>query len=122
MPSRFTKGSDFEDYVASLYEDLGFEVKRNVNLSGQQIDLLISKNIIGVGRQQMIVECKYRSEGSVSNQAVIDLGAIVRTVADFNGIIKGILVTNSRFSADAAAVAQASGGRVELLLLKTKGV
>lgn len=62
----------FENYVASLYEGLGFKVATNANLSGQQIDILAEKSISGMGSIRLVIECKYRARGSVSNQEVFD--------------------------------------------------
>lgn len=107
-------GRDFENYVASLYEGLGYDVITNASLSGQQIDVLAQKNVSGSGTIRIIIECKYRSHGKVSNQDVYDFTHMISAIKDSNKITKGIIVSNVDFS-DAAYSAAQANGMIELL-------
>src|ERR1700719_2497304 len=100
------KGQQFENYVASLYEALGFKVERNVNIKGQQIDLLIRRSIPGFGLIQSVVECKFLTSGNVSNQVIHDFGNYIGRAREHAGLHSGIIVTNRDFSTNAKLSAQ----------------
>jgi Restriction endonuclease len=102
MPKTTTAlGKEFELYVASLYEALGFKVERNLNIKGHQVDLLIRRAIAGFGVIQSIIECKYLTVGTVSNQAVHDFAHYVARVRESIGISGGVMITNRDYSTDA---------------------
>lgn len=100
------KGAEFESYVASLYEALGYRVERNTRKSGQQIDLIVRKTMAGAGALTIIIECKYLSEGSLSNQEVHNFSAYFQSVRNHLGLTMGIMVCNRDFSTDAKAASQ----------------
>ena len=99
------KGVEFELYIQSLYEGLGWITERNVKIGGQQVDIVIRKAVPGVGLIKYLVECKYLSSGTVSNQEVHNFSSYVMAVKDEGGIIGGLLVTNRDFTADAKVAA-----------------
>jgi len=101
-----TDGSykDFELYVAYLYESLGFRVERNVILGGQEADIVASRFIPGLGEVKILVECKWRRAGSVSNQEVFDFHSAVASLRNRHLITRGVMVTNRIFSPDALSV------------------
>jgi len=107
---------DFESYVGRLYENLGFRVTLDSRLGGQQIDVFAESFVPGLGRTRLIVECKWRENGKVSNQDIFDFITVVSSLRHRFQITKGVMVTNSGFSADAASVAFDSG-EVELLTI-----
>ena len=102
-------GVDFEHRVARLYESLGYRVRHNIVLSGQQCDLLVTRTVRGIGLVKMLIECKWRSRGTVRNQEVHDFVAFIRGVHEREAIGAGIMVANTGFSASAKAAADASG-------------
>ena len=108
------KFRQFEQYVASIYEHLGFSVTANVLLSGQQIDVLAQRIVSGLGRTRLIVECKYRSKGNVSNQELYDFATVFSAISQANNLDAAVMVTNSGFSAEAMQFA-AQIGRIRLL-------
>ena len=98
------KGELFEKTVASLYESLNFTVETNVNLNGQQVDLIASKLLKGIGETHLVVECKYLSKGSVANQIVYDFSTFINSLQNPN--YKGVIVTNLDFSKEAKLAAK----------------
>lgn len=111
------KGADFESYVARLYESLGFKIDTNVNLGGQQIDVLAETHIPGIGRAQLIVECKWREGRSISNQEVFDFLNIIKSLQPKYNITRGVLVSNSGFSQDAMRIGLDNTEAIELLTI-----
>lgn len=97
---------EFEQYVAYLYEELGFKVERNLNIGGQEADILASRYIAGVGEVRVIVECKWRADGSISNQEVADFHSVVTSLRSRQLITRGVMVTNRKFSQDALVIPQ----------------
>ncbi|MBA1344956.1 restriction endonuclease [Rhizobium sp. WYCCWR 11146] len=93
--------SELESYVASLYSILGYNVKTNVPLGGQQIDVLVERHLEGIGVTRIIIECKYKTSGSVSNQDVFDTISAFDALMKAQGISHCVMVTNTRFSQQA---------------------
>jgi hypothetical protein len=85
-PSPTDLGAEFEDDIAETYQLLGYEVEKDVDIDGQQIDLLLSHNKPGIGKACYIVECKYKSKGKVDNQEVIDFIAVCNALRRSNMI------------------------------------
>jgi hypothetical protein len=100
------KGDVFEKYVVSLYESLNFHVSRNVNIGGQQVDIVAEKIVPGVGRIKTLVECKYLTSGSVANQIVYNWGNFISTIPKGNNIVKGVIVSNQAFGKEANLAAE----------------
>lgn len=93
-----TGPAELEAYVASLYSILGYNVKTNVPLGGQQIDVLVERHLEGIGVTRIIVECKYKATGSVSNQDVFDTINAFGALMKLNGVSHCVMVTNASFS------------------------
>ena len=100
------KGEIFEKYVVSLYEALNFHVSRNVNIGGQQVDIVAEKILPGVGKIKTLVECKYLTSGSVANQIVYSWGHYISTIPKGNYIISGVIVSNQSFGKEAHLAAE----------------
>lgn len=99
-------GPQFENYVHNLYQALGYRLEHNILAAGQQVDLMATKYLEGIGPIRILIECKYKTAGSVSNQEVHELLAFLNAhpgVCD-----KAILVTNSSFSTSAKTSADSS--------------
>jgi uncharacterized protein YjbI with pentapeptide repeats/archaellum biogenesis ATPase FlaH len=107
-------GAKFEAYVGTLYHDLGYRVTPNVNLTGQQVDLLAEKNIAGAGQSRLAIECKYQSKGNLSNQKVFEFIAVAETLIRHDRITKAVMVTNTGYT-DGAWVAASKNQFVELI-------
>lgn len=105
MPDTTTIGTDFENEVANLYRMLGYEIESNLDLEGFQIDLIASRQIPGADKTKLLIECKYKNTGSISNEEVAKLSYTFTETARENGFNKAILVTNSTFSQKASAFA-----------------
>jgi hypothetical protein len=92
------KGAEFEVYVARLYESLGFRVDTNVNLGGQQVDVLAETFIPGVGSARLVIECKWKEKKSVSNQEVFEFVTMIKALRPKGQVTRGVMVSNNGFS------------------------
>jgi hypothetical protein len=98
-------GLQFENQVASVFIAAGYKVDRNQNLSGQQVDLVITGyENLGLERR-LLVECKFKTKGSVSNNEVQEFISFVGPLLT-KGYSGGILVSNQQFSLNAKAFAE----------------
>jgi len=70
-------------------------------MAGKQIDLLAEKHVSGAGTLRLAIECKYRTEGMVSNAQVHHFANVVQLLRRSDGIAKGVLVTPIGFTKDA---------------------
>ena len=82
MDSNSKKGDLFEQFVESLYQSLGYYTERDVLVNGQQVDIVANKVIKGFGKITLIIECKYLTKGSVSNQVVYDFDSFLKSSRD----------------------------------------
>ncbi len=106
---------DFEQDVARIYESLGYMVKHNIEVAGQQVDLTATKIIPGIGEIRLAVECKHtKTSRNVSNQNVFDFISFINAVHMTADITTGIMVANTGFSVKAKTAAENST-RVKLL-------
>jgi hypothetical protein len=90
-----------EDHVAAIYRQLGFDVSQNVNVDGQQVDLVCEKLVVGIGRTRLCIDCKHtrlEENRSVTKDDVDQFIFTFRNRADSNGWTAGIMVSNRPFS------------------------
>jgi hypothetical protein len=104
-PSPQLLGAEFEDEVAKIYEALGYQVDKDVEIDGQQIDLVVSLDRPGVGKATYMVECKYKSTGKVTNQDVFDSLHVYAAIRRASPITGAVLVTNNGFTRSAKRAA-----------------
>ena len=105
MSEKELKGKQFEEYVRTLYEALGYTVVPDNYIGGQQIDLVASKVHAGIGLTKLLVECKYKSNRSISNQEMFDFINMYNSVKNIGQFTNAIFVTNSSFSRHARLAA-----------------
>ena len=98
--STYDKGSKFENRVANLYETLGFDVKRNINVSGHQVDMIVSKFIAGMGLVTCAVESKSRNSNLGVNEIAEFVNAATQLVQD-GDVQSAVCVTDTDYSQDA---------------------
>lgn len=110
-----TQGDKFENYVRSLYEALGYRVERNVREHGQQVDLVAVRPIPGFLPIRLLIECKWRTRGSVPNQEVINFIAYIKSLSEAESFTGYVLVTNTDFSLSSKDASDMHG-RLELRL------
>lgn len=110
-------GDQFEAYVGTLYQSMGYRVTHNINLKGHQIDLLAEKIIPGAGKAKISIECKYQTDGSISNNKVASFIAVSNNLLQSEGITKSVMVTNVKFT-DTAWAAAEKNQFVELMTLR----
>jgi len=109
------KWKEFENDVAALYKAMGYKVRPNQKIAGQQIDLIAERYVEGIGHRTVVIECKFRSKGSVSNQDVYDFIHFYQSTKNLNDFSAAIIVTNTSFSPEAYQAATQAPG----LFLKT---
>ena len=98
-----------EDYVAALYKRLGYSVKQNINVDGQQVDLLCENWLSGIGPTRLYIDCKYTAlieNKSVSKDDVDQFIYSFKSRAERNGWTAGVMVSNRPFSQYAKAAAE----------------
>lgn len=110
----------FEHFVVDLFQALGFDAKKTQAGADGGVDIeLRSKGSSANEPAQALIQCKARSSKPVGVDKARELLGVIAST----GVSKGILVTNSDFSDDARAFAQANQGRLLLgdiaWLLKT---
>lgn len=97
-----------EDHVASIYRLLGYKVTRDINICGQQTDMLCEKILPGAGKTVLYVECKYScntEQNSVSKDTVNAFIANFQANKIVYGLTAGVIVSNVNFSQFAKASA-----------------
>lgn len=97
-----------EDYVTALYRRLGYSVKQNINIDGQQVDLLCENWLSGIGLTRLYIDCKHTSlteNKSVSKDDVDQFIYSFKSRAENNGWTAGVMVSNRPFSQYAKAAA-----------------
>ncbi|WP_445453530.1 NACHT domain-containing protein [Flavobacterium sp. 25HG05S-40] len=92
------KGDLFEKQVGEIYEGLGYKIESNRIVEGQQVDLIATKTVKGAGQVILMIECKYLTKGSVSNQNVMDFKNFIESNRSIQRISSGVLITNTSFS------------------------
>lgn len=90
-----------ENHVAAIYRLLGYRVKSNINITGQQTDLLCEKEIPGAGNIVLYVDCKYTANPKVNtiskdsiNQFIVNFHAM----KSVHGWTAGVLVSNRGYT------------------------
>jgi len=92
-------GYEFEKYLKTIFEKMGYEVEITKKSNDQGGDLIIEKD-----GERTVVQAKFYSN-PVGNKAVQEVvAAIPYYKAD-----KGMIVTNSTFTDSAVALAEANG-------------
>lgn len=95
-------GVEFERYVADVLKSLGFDVRGTPGSGDQGADLIAKLN----GRTVVIQVKRY--QGAVGNRAVQEVAGAV----NFYGGDEGWVITNSRFTPAARALAQKNNVRL----------
>lgn len=97
-----------ENHVGVIYRLLGYKVTYNINIDGQQTDLLCEKVISGAGKVVLYVDCKYtedEEQNSISKDEVNQFIANFHSMKSKNGWTAGIMVSNKEFTQFAQAAA-----------------
>jgi len=103
-------GDQFEQEIADLYTAMGYEVRQHVSLVGQEVDILATKYIPGVGSYSVIVECKYKGgTNRASNEDVQSIVGAFNTAKGRNLASACTIVTTNGYSLSAQQVAEAAG-------------
>lgn len=99
------KGERFEDEVAKLYELLGFQVKRNLKISGVHIDLMIEQEVGGV-LLQAIVGCQDAQVTAEHRDQMVTQLTVVKQAFP---ICRGIVVSSRGFAPETRAALETLG-------------
>ncbi len=108
----FQDWKSFEREVANLYRLLGLQVKRNISLSGNQIDVFLSENTTSGKTLSTIVECKFYKK-PVGVKEIKEFSYVFEFSKANNLADHAILVSSSGFTKDGSLVAKTAG--IELL-------
>jgi hypothetical protein len=108
------KGRRLEDEVAQIYRSLGYRVDQNLRLGGKQIDILVSKDQVGVPPTRLLVECKNWADRSVSNEDLYKFWATLKFLIDEGHVGGGVIVCARGYSENAKGVLQ---GKANVALL-----
>lgn len=104
------EGENFETYISRLYQLEGFETETRVTLDGRctshEVDVLMTK-----GGKRVMVECKFHNSLGLrsSIQCALYVYARFLDLKDSYELDRPMLVTNTRFSSDAARYASCVG-------------
>jgi len=102
----------FEKEVADLYRALGLTVERDVNLLGNQIDVLLRESTTSGRVLTTVVECKF-FQAPTGVKQVLELAALFKFLRSTGSAGHAVLVSSSGFSKQARQAAQAA--EIELL-------
>lgn len=103
----------FENAVAGFYRELGARsVRQNVNLAGNQVDVLVEEETASGQIVRSIVECKYYKK-SVGKDVVVRFGTIAQFLRQAGLIDKAVMVAYQGYTQSASLAAEAAN--VELL-------
>jgi hypothetical protein len=91
-----SNGYEFEEYLKTIFEELGYDVKITKRSNDQGGDLVIDR-----GNVRTVVQAKYYSN-PVGNKAVQE---VFSAIAYYNAH-KGMVVTNNTFTSSAIALAE----------------
>lgn len=104
MSDRFSGWKQFEQEVAILFQAAGYRIEQNIEYSGQEFDIVATKRGVGDLNNRIAVECKFRTNGSVSNADVQEFVNAFNASSRAHGLTHGILVSNKGFSRQAHEV------------------
>jgi hypothetical protein len=99
------KGFIFERDVAAIYRTLGAEVKHDVSLAGNQIDLIITESTDSGSQTKAAVECK-AYDRSVGVDVVNTFGSVALLLRNRGLIDRAVVVSLNGFSHQARSAAQ----------------
>jgi hypothetical protein len=104
--STMSKGKEFERRVGALYEFLGYKVRMDIELDGQQVDIIAERYIAGMGLNRILVECKFRSSGTISNEDVADFSHFYNALKIRHRFTQGVIVASVEFSKNASSLSE----------------
>jgi Predicted endonuclease distantly related to archaeal Holliday junction resolvase and Mrr-like restriction enzymes len=104
--SRFPgSGKEFERYIGTLFEDLGYEVELTPATNDYGVDLLLNDPST---KERIAVQAKFYNHSALGNSPIQE---VIAGLA-FYKTDKAWVVTNGRFSANAINLAKANGVRL----------
>ncbi len=103
-------GYEFEDLMEDVFRHLGYEnVRQSRKTADEGRDILMEELVDG-RRRAVVVECKHTA--AVSRPVVQKLHSAMATY-DYDGPVRGMVVTTGRFTGPAQEYAADLGGRVD---------
>lgn len=110
----FADWQDFENDVAELYRALGGRVRQDVNLQGNQVDLIVEETTTSGHEVRIVVECKsYRNKIGISS--IKRFAEVFRHLESTGAADRAVMVAARGFSKDAHLAA--SSQKIELLTI-----
>ena len=103
----------FERTVAAFFRELGARsVRQNVDLAGNQVDILVEEETGSGQTVRSIVECKYYQK-NVPKDVVVRFGTVAQFLRNAGLIDKAVMVAYQGYTQSASLAAESA--RVELL-------
>ncbi len=103
-------GYPFEDYLARLFQHLGYQTTTRVTVQGKcithEIDVVATK-----GEEKIMVEAKFHNTAGIKTDVHVGLYTWARfeDCKERNGFTKALLVTNTKATTDVITYAQCVG-------------
>lgn len=110
-PDSYSNPFEFEEYVARLFNKLGYMTKLTKKSHDGGIDIHARKST-HTGYENVIIQCKHK-EDTTKSVGVDFAHALYGVLQADKSYYKGILVTNGKFSTDCRAFVQ--GKTLELV-------
>lgn len=101
----------FENLVAATFADLGYEVQLTSPMTDGGRDVILSRALPGIGREQVLVECKRYSRPI----GVSDVRQLLGYMASEKPVNRAVLVTSSHFTRSARELAEKAPHDVTLI-------
>ncbi len=98
MPRDQARDLEAELEVAALYRALGYTVEHDIELQGNQIDLLVSNEFGGYGSVATMVEVKRRTDKAISKKEVAEFVHVASALLDKSTISRAIMVATTGFT------------------------
>ncbi|SDK78613.1 restriction endonuclease [Natronorubrum texcoconense] len=101
-------GYEFEDLMEDVFRHLGYENVRQSRRTADEGRDILMEEVVDGSRRAVVVECKHTE--TVSRPVIQKLHSAVTTY-DYDGPVRGMVVTTGRFTAPAREYAQDLGAR-----------
>ena len=108
--STVSKGTEFENKVAELFQLMGYRVDQNIEICHKKVDILATLQILGSDTlHRVIVECKHEAKNINQMARVYEFQALLQEAREQNKAESTEIITLKPWSAQAKGVASGSG-------------
>lgn len=108
--STVSKGTEFENKVAELFQLMGYKVVQNIEICHKKVDILATLQILGSDTlHRVIVECKHEAKNINQVARVREFQALLQEAREQNKAESAEIITLKSWSAQAKGAASGSG-------------